>query len=125
MESNVESKISAGGFLHSCMAPRPPFNDGSNPSDIDVVVDDGMFFPPSLSLSIAIGIAALVSGAKTFAFHMVEDMLHGPFVGFLIRKSDSEMLNRYRATPSQLPNTNQRLSEACSLCCIRVRRVTR
>lgn len=52
MESNVESKISAGGFLHSCMAPRPPFNDGSNPSDIDVVVDDGMFFPP-LSLLVS------------------------------------------------------------------------
>ena len=127
MESNVESEISAGGFLHSCMAPRPPFNDGSNPSDIDVVVDDGMFPPPLLSLLVSrLELRHLFQEQReTFAFHMVEDMLHGPFVGFLIRKSDSEMLNRYRATPSQLPNTNQRLSEACSLCCIRVRRVTR
>lgn len=37
--------VPARGFLESGMAPRPSFNDGSNPADIAVVVEDGIERP--------------------------------------------------------------------------------
>jgi len=40
MKYSDHGLVSARGFLESGMAPRPSFNDGSNPSDIGVVVDD-------------------------------------------------------------------------------------
>ena len=85
--SNVDSEISAEGFLDSCMAPRPPFNDGSNPIDIDVVVDDGTWPPLPLLVSRLELRHSFQEQRETFAFHMVEEMLHGPFVGLPIRKS--------------------------------------
>ena len=41
MKRSPNGFIPARGFLQSGMAPRPSFNDGSNPDDIVVVVDDG------------------------------------------------------------------------------------
>lgn len=41
MKYGQDGLVPARGFLESGMAPRPSFNDGSNPSNIDVVVDDG------------------------------------------------------------------------------------
>ena len=41
MKRSPDGFIPARGFLDSCMAPRPSFNDLSNPADIDVVADDG------------------------------------------------------------------------------------
>ena len=88
IKSNVDSEISAGGFLHSCMAPRPPFNDGSNPSDIDVVGDDGTWPPPPVLLVSRLELRhSFQEQRETFAFHMVEDMFHSPFVGLPIRIS--------------------------------------
>lgn len=41
MKRSPNGFVPARGFLHSGMAPRPSFNDGSNPDDMFVVVDDG------------------------------------------------------------------------------------
>ena len=45
MKRSPDGFIPARGFLKSCMAPRPSFNDLSNPADINVVMDDGMSQP--------------------------------------------------------------------------------
>ena len=42
--------LPARGFLESCLAPRPSFNDGSEPSDIPVVVEDDVVEKPHRSL---------------------------------------------------------------------------
>ncbi len=41
MKRSPNGFVPARGFLDSGMAPRPSFNDSSNPDDIAVVVDDG------------------------------------------------------------------------------------
>lgn len=41
MKRSANGFVPARGFLESGMAPRPSFNDGSNPSDIEVMIDDG------------------------------------------------------------------------------------
>ena len=41
MKRSPNGFVPARGFLESGMAPRPSFNDGSNPDDIVVVIDDG------------------------------------------------------------------------------------
>lgn len=41
MKKSPDGLIPARGFLESGMAPRPSFNDLSNPDDIVVVNDDG------------------------------------------------------------------------------------
>ncbi len=40
MKRSANGFVPAQGFLESGMAPRPSFNDGSNPSDITVMIDD-------------------------------------------------------------------------------------
>ncbi len=40
MKRSANGFVPARGFLESGMAPRPSFNDGSNPSDIKVMIDD-------------------------------------------------------------------------------------
>lgn len=40
MRRSVNGFVPAQGFLETCMAPQHPFNDGSSPSDINVVIDD-------------------------------------------------------------------------------------
>lgn len=40
MKYSEHGLVPARGFLESGMAPRPSFNDGSNPNDIGVLVDD-------------------------------------------------------------------------------------
>ena len=42
MKKSPNGFVPARGFLESGMAPRPSFNDSSNPDDIDVVDDDGI-----------------------------------------------------------------------------------
>ena len=42
MRRSINGFVPAQGFLETCMAPQHPFNDGSSPSDINVVIyDDG------------------------------------------------------------------------------------
>lgn len=41
MTYSDDGLVPARGFLASGMAPRPSFNDGSNPRDINVSNDDG------------------------------------------------------------------------------------
>lgn len=41
MKQSPNGFVPARGFLESGMAPRPSFNDGSDPGDLVVVVDDG------------------------------------------------------------------------------------
>ena len=41
MKQSDDGLIPSRGFLKSGMAPRPSFNDGSNPADVDLVLDDG------------------------------------------------------------------------------------
>ena len=41
MKQSPNGFVPARGFLESGMAPRPSFNDGSDPCDLVVVVDDG------------------------------------------------------------------------------------
>ena len=45
MKRSANGFIPARGFLESCMAPRPSFNDCSHPSDIEVITDDGTSHP--------------------------------------------------------------------------------
>ena len=45
MKRSPDGYIPARGFLESCMAPRPSFNDLSNPADITVIMDDGASRP--------------------------------------------------------------------------------
>lgn len=45
MKRSPNGFVPARGFLQSCMAPRPSFNDCSNPDDIVVVTDDGTEVP--------------------------------------------------------------------------------
>jgi len=40
MQKSPDGLIPARGFLETCMAPRPEFNDGEAHEDIDVKVDD-------------------------------------------------------------------------------------
>ena len=40
MRRGVNGFVPAQGFLETCMAPQHPFNDGSSPSDINVIIDD-------------------------------------------------------------------------------------
>ena len=40
MKRSASGFVPARGFLESGMAPRPSFNDGSNPSDVNVMIDD-------------------------------------------------------------------------------------
>ncbi len=42
MKRSPNGFVPARGFLESGMAPRPSFNDGSQPSDIPVMVDEGV-----------------------------------------------------------------------------------
>ena len=45
MKKSPNGLVPARGFLESGMAPRPSFNDSSNPDDIVVVNDDGSEVP--------------------------------------------------------------------------------
>ena len=45
MKRSPDGFIPARGFLESCMAPRPSFNDGSNPGDIEVMNDNDQLEP--------------------------------------------------------------------------------
>ena len=45
MKRSPNGFVPARGFLESCLAPRPSFNDLSNPADIDVVIDNGTSQP--------------------------------------------------------------------------------
>ena len=49
MKQSPDGLIPSRGFLEAGMEPRPSFNDGSKPNDINVVTDDG-FDKPHRSL---------------------------------------------------------------------------
>lgn len=42
MQRSPDGFVPARGFLDTGMAPRPSFNDGSEPQDVDVMVADGL-----------------------------------------------------------------------------------
>ncbi|KAL6722127.1 hypothetical protein ACLMJK_001233 [Lecanora helva] len=41
MKQSTDGLIPSRGFLQAGMEPRPSFNDGSKPDDVEVVIDDG------------------------------------------------------------------------------------
>ena len=45
MKPSPNGLVPARGFLQSGLEPRPSFNDGSNPGDLDVVIDDATVKP--------------------------------------------------------------------------------
>ncbi|KAI4211875.1 MAG: hypothetical protein LQ351_005366 [Letrouitia transgressa] len=45
MERSPDGYVPARGFLNSCLAPRPSFNDGTGSRDVDVMVDESRTAP--------------------------------------------------------------------------------